>query len=187
MAEVPQIRGRGATDEIRAFFAHLGQAGHDSACALRAIVARVATVRRARLRPFVLRRASLPFRRKLDVVAEPLRRRRGRADQTHADRADGLHRSALSSAAARRGDCDRRSDAGWPHGTRSRPRHQSGLLPSVRPRLRPAQIANARIRRIYARGVRRHPAVLVSRCRVSYRQRPDFRAARRSARIRRCG
>ena len=128
-------------------------------------------VRRARLRSFLLRRASFPPRRKLDVVAEPLCGRRRRAHQAAAHRADGLYRAALSSAAARRRDRDRRSDARRPHGARSRSRHQSGLFPAVRPRLRRAQIADARIRRLSARGLRRDAAVLVSRRGVPHRLR----------------
>src|ERR1700733_6892186 len=91
-------------DEIRPLLPYLGQARHDATPALRGAVARVAIVRRARLRLFVLRRASFPSRRKLDVVAEPLCGRRRRANQAAAHRADGLYRAALSSAAACRGD-----------------------------------------------------------------------------------
>ncbi len=58
--------------------------------------------------------------------------RRRRADQAPAHRADGLYRAALSSAAARRGDRHRRSDARRPHGAWARARHQSGLFPSLR-------------------------------------------------------
>ena len=85
----------------------------------------LAGLRRARLRLFVLRRASFPARRKLDVVAEPLCGRRRRAHQAAAHRADGLYRAALSSAAACRGDRHRRSDARRPHGAWARARHQS--------------------------------------------------------------
>ena len=46
--------------------------GHDAASALRAVVARAAVMRRTRLRLRLLRRASLPARRELDVFAEPL-------------------------------------------------------------------------------------------------------------------
>ena len=61
-------------------------------------------------------------------------------------------------------------------------RMELGLVPGinpdyfrpVRPRLRPAQIADAGIRRLHARGVRRDAAVLVSRPGISHRQRPHF-------------
>ena len=128
-------------------------------------------MRPGRVRSFVLRRASFPSRRKLDVVAEPLCRRRRRAHQKDAHRADGLHRAALSSAAACRRDCDRRSDARRPHGARSGAGHQSGLFSPLRPRLRTAQVADLRIRRLSARSVRRHAAVLVSRRDVPHRVR----------------
>ncbi len=173
--------------EIFPFLPHLGQARHDAARALRAALARARLVRRARLRPFVLRRASFPSRRELDVVAEPLRGRRRRAHQAAAHRADGLYRAALSSAAACRGDRHRRPDARRPHGARPGARHQSGLFPPLRLGLRPAQIADARIRRLHARGVRRDAAVLVSRPGVSHRQCPHFGDAGASSRIRRCG
>ena len=81
-------------NEVRALLAHLGQARHDAASALRAAVARARAVRRARLRLQLLRRASLPSRRELDVVAEPLCGRRRRAHQAHAHRAMGYHRAA---------------------------------------------------------------------------------------------
>ena len=96
--------GKIVTHEIRAFLPYLGQARHDAAPALRAAVARAAVVRRARFRLRLLRRASFPPRRKLDVVAQPLCGRRRRAHQAAAHRADGLYRAALSSAAACRGD-----------------------------------------------------------------------------------
>ena len=149
--------------EIRAFLAYLEQAGHEPAPALRAVVARTRTVRRARLRLFVLRRASFPPRRKLDVVAQPLRGRRRRPHQAHARRADGLHRAALPSAAAGRGDRDRRPDAGRAHGARPGAGHQPGLFQAVRPRLQFPQIADAGIRRLPARGLWRPAAVLIPR------------------------
>ena len=134
---------RAWSHEIFAFLPHLGQARHVAARALRAALARARLVRRARLRPFVLRRAPFSPRRKLDVVAEPLRGRRRRAHQAAAHRADGLYRAALSSAAACRGDRHRRPDARRPHGARPRARHQSGLFPALWVGLRPAQIADA--------------------------------------------
>src|SRR5579871_4465738 len=88
--------------EILAFLPHLGQTRDDAAPALRAAVARAAIVRRARLRSFVLRRASFSSRRELDVGAVALCGRRRGAHQAAAHRDDGLHRAALSSAAARR-------------------------------------------------------------------------------------
>ena len=77
----------------------------------------------------------------------------GARTRRHAHRSDGLYRSALSSAAARRGNRDRRSDARRAARARSRSRHQSGLFPAVRPRLRATQIADAGIRRLPARGL----------------------------------
>src|SRR5262249_61645793 len=88
----------GDHNEVRALLAHLGQARHDPAPALRGTVARTEVVRRARLRLLVLRRASLPAGRKLDLLAESLCGWRRRAHQAHAHRPDGLHRTALPSA-----------------------------------------------------------------------------------------
>src|SRR5580698_2950651 len=79
---------RAWSHEIFAFLPHLGQARHDAARALRAALARARFVRRTRLRSFVLRRASFPPRRELDIVAEPLCGRRRRAHQAAAHRAD---------------------------------------------------------------------------------------------------
>src|SRR3954453_11510697 len=90
----------GALNEICAFLAHLVQTGYDAAPALRRTMGRIAIVRWARLRLQLLRRASFPAGRELDIVAKPLCRRRRRAHQAHAHWSDGLHRAALSSAAA---------------------------------------------------------------------------------------
>ena len=171
-----------------AHFSHIwNKPGMTPAPALRAVVARTAIVRRARLRLLVLRRASFPPRRKLDVLAQPLRGRRRRAHQAHARRADGLHRAALSSAAAGRGDRDRRPDAGRAHGARPGAGHQPGLFQAVRLRLQFPQIADAGIRRLPARGLWRQAAVLIPRRDPQDRNRRKSRCNRFSARIRRSG
>ena len=115
--------------------------------------------------------------RELDVFAQPLCGRRRRAHAPHAPRPDGLYRAALSSAAAGRRDRHCRSDARRPHGARARARHQSRIFPPLRSRLRSAQVADARIRRLHARGLRRDAAVLVPRQRIPHRQRPAVGAA----------
>ena len=66
--------------------------------------------------------------RKLDVVARALRCRRRRANKASAGRLHGLHRAALPSAAARRGDCHHRSDARRPVRMRPRARHHPGYF-----------------------------------------------------------
>ena len=137
----------------------------------------LAALRRSRFRLFVLCRASLPPGRKLDILAEPLCGRRRRAHQTHAHWADGLHRAALPSAAAGGGDRHRRPDVGRAHGARTGARHQPRLLQAVRLRLQFPQVADAGIRRLSARGLRRDAAVLISRRQSQHRQCRNLRAA----------
>ena len=173
--------------EIRPLLPHLGQARNDAASALRELVARARSVRRARLRLFVLRRASFPARRELDVVAEPLCGRRRRADQAAAHRADGLYRAALSSAAARRRDRHRRSDARRPHGAWARARHQCRIISG-----RSVSItASANRRRWNSSIICARRSARPSRSRFTARSfiptMRGFRLRRRSVRIRRYG
>src|SRR4029079_4194030 len=119
-----RLKGRKAWSvysEVCPFLACLGQAGHDPAPALRGIMARTSIVRRARLRLFLLRRASFPSRRKLDFVAQRLHRRRGRAHPKNPRRLYGLHCTAVSPTAAGRGDRTRRPDDRRAHGAPPRP------------------------------------------------------------------